>query len=363
MFVFVLLSPALFALVDGQTDRSRMSVRHRANAGMLAHFCIFDCRGAAITLATEGATFRRQVKTTTSTTMSTAAGEAPMTAFEVYVSKDTFKFNAAHFVAYKGFRERLHGHNYKVAVRLLGSRKIGPDGYVLDFGCVKAVTKKICKDLNEHFLCPMRSDVLDIVVKDDESCLNGGTITLTCEDGSVFVFPKKDCAMLPIVHATTEELAIYLWGKILGALNSDYLVKRGMHTMEVTVAEAIGQEAVFRMKIPDSSATEDDVKALSDVGSYIKNGDIVPMPCPTSTEAAHGSASASSAAAAAGPPPEKKQKRADGCTGGCKDCQAKLSAKLQKLAEAINAGSLVGGNGNKVEAKDLENLLSKSDAA
>lgn len=299
----------------------------------------------------------------TSTTMSTAAGEAPTTAFEVYVSKDTFKFNAAHFVAYKGFRERLHGHNYKVAVRLLGSRKIGPDGYVLDFGCVKAVTKKICKDLNEHFLCPMRSDVMDIVVKDGDSCLNGGTITLTCEDGSVFVFPKKDCAMLPIVHATTEELAIYLWGKILGALNSDYLVKRGMHTMEVTVAEAIGQEAVFRMKIPDSSATEDDVKALSDVGSYIENGDIVPMPCPTSTEAAHGSASASSAAAAAGPPPEKKQKRAEGCADGCKDCQAKLSAKLQKLAEAINAGSLVGGNGNKVEAKDLENLLSKSDAA
>ena len=232
-----------------------------------------------------------------------------------------------------------------------------------DFGDIKAVTKKVCKDLNEHFLCPMRSDVMDIVVKDDESCLNGGTIALTCEDGSVFVFPKKDCAMLPIVHATTEELAIYLWGKILGALNSDYLVKRGMHTMEVTVAEAIGQEAVFRMKIPNSSATEDDVKALSDVGSYIKNGDIVPMPCPTSTEAAHGSASASSSAAA-GPPPEKKQKRADdGCADGCKDCRTKLSATLQKLAEAINAGSLVQGNGNKVDAKDLEDLLSKSELA
>jgi 6-pyruvoyl-tetrahydropterin synthase len=286
---------------------------------------------------------------------------APTTAFEVYVSKDTFKFNAAHFVAYKGFRERLHGHNYKVAVRLLGSRKIGPDGYVLDFGCVKAVTKKICKGLNEHFLCPMRSDVMGIAVKDDESCRNGGTISLTCEDGSVFVFPKKDCALLPIVHATTEELAIYLWGEILGALNSDYLLKRGMHTMEVTVAEAVGQEALFRHAIPDSAVSKEDVKALSDVGSYIQNGDIVPMPCPTSTEAAHGSA-ASASAAAAGPPPEKKQKRTDGCDDGCKDCQAKLSAKLQQLAKAINAGTL-GGSGSKVEAKDLEDLLSKSETA
>ena len=293
-------------------------------------------------------------------TMATISSLTPTTTFEVFVAKDTFKFNAAHFVAYKGFRERLHGHNYRVSVRLLGSRKIGPDGYVLDFGCVKAVTKKICKDLNEHFLCPMRSDVMTIVVKKDDSCVDGGTITLTCEDGSVFVFPEKDCAMLPIVHATTEELAIYLWGKILGALNSDYLVKRGMHTMEVTVAEAVGQEAVFRMQIPDSSASEDDVKALSDVGSYIKNGDIVPMPCPTSTEAAHGSASVSSAAA--GLPPVKKQKRPEECGDGCKDCQAKLSAKLQQLAEAINAGSL-GGNKNKVDAKDLEDLLSKSEGS
>ena len=35
--------------------------------------------------------------------------------FRVYVSKDYLKFSAAHFTAYPGFRERLHGHNYRVA--------------------------------------------------------------------------------------------------------------------------------------------------------------------------------------------------------------------------------------------------------
>ena len=32
--------------------------------------------------------------------------------------KEKFKFNAAHFIAYKGFREMLHGHNYKVGVKI-----------------------------------------------------------------------------------------------------------------------------------------------------------------------------------------------------------------------------------------------------
>ena len=42
--------------------------------------------------------------------------------FEVFVGKEDFKFSAAHFVAYDGFRERLHGHNYQVAVRLKGTK-------------------------------------------------------------------------------------------------------------------------------------------------------------------------------------------------------------------------------------------------
>jgi hypothetical protein len=34
---------------------------------------------------------------------------------------------------FAGFRERLHGHNYRVSVRLLGERQIGADGYVIDW--------------------------------------------------------------------------------------------------------------------------------------------------------------------------------------------------------------------------------------
>lgn len=60
----------------------------------------------------------------------------------------------------KGFREKLHGHNYRLAVTITG--QVGPDGYVLDFGEIKKISRVICKDLNESFLVPMNSDALKV---------------------------------------------------------------------------------------------------------------------------------------------------------------------------------------------------------
>merc|ERR1740124_1177795 len=108
------------------------------------------------------------------------------TSFEVNVSKEDFKFNAAHFVAFSGYRERLHGHNYRVGLRLIGSHKISHDGYVIDYGCVKKSVRRICKSLNEHFLCPMLSNVLTITTDD-------ANVKVDCnEDGTSFSFPRND---------------------------------------------------------------------------------------------------------------------------------------------------------------------------
>ena len=267
--------------------------------------------------------------------MTTAPSKA---SFEVYVSKDTFKFNAAHFVAFENYRERLHGHNYKVGVRLIGERQIGADGYLIDFGNVKAVTKRICKRLNEHFLCPMHSNVLDISV--DET-----RVRIVCQvDGSAFEFPVQDCVLLPIVHATTEEIAIYLYGEILNGLQSDYLIKRRIHTMEVTVAEAPGQEATFRLEVP-TNVNGNDFRL--DVRSFISTGQVVPMPClkmeSSSTEA-------------------QKQFSTPACCPDCQNSKQKFSTKLNRLAQAINSGTLrkSGSNGSDVTVKDLQDLLDSS---
>jgi len=253
------------------------------------------------------------------------------TNFEVYVSKPDFKFNAAHFVAYKGFRERLHGHNYTVGVRLLGSRHISYDGYVLDFGDVKKVVKVICKRLNERFLLPMETDVIDITIVDAENGnevdynvgdeTKGKNVIQLTEDGSKFVMPLDDCAILPIVHATVEELSIYLWGEIIQGLDSGYLRRRGIHTMEVICAEAPGQEAVFRYEIPEKPTK-------FDIPSFIKGGEIeiTPKPCLAEQE------------------------------GKDSDCQGGVSAfrnQLAQIASGLNAKPRSGD----ITANDLQSML------
>jgi len=244
--------------------------------------------------------------------------------FEIRVAKETFKFNAAHFVAFKGFRERIHGHNYTVSVRLIGSKKIYSDGYVLDFGDVKGITRKVCKELNEHFLCPMYSDVMTILVQTDP-CTNNKSVHITCEDGAVFVFPESDCSMLPIIHATTEELAVYLWGRIIHGLDPKILLERSVKSIEITIAEAPGQEAIFRQDVPEDYS---DTNKVFDVRTYISGAHLAPTPCMSTTNNQS--------------PPEQSARLESIIRGGvcCNKCASSLSVKLQAIANAINSGQL-----------------------
>jgi 6-pyruvoyltetrahydropterin/6-carboxytetrahydropterin synthase len=156
--------------------------------------------------------------------------------YEIYVSKDFFKFNAAHFMAYPGFRERLHGHNYRVSVRIEG--RLNPDGYVVDFGDVKRAARAVCDEMNERVLIPANSDCLKITTKD-------GQVSIACQDGSRFALPATDCIFLPIVHSSAEELAAYVCRRLVDALPA--LAARGVSAVEVAVAEAPAQEARCRL--------------------------------------------------------------------------------------------------------------------
>ena len=88
-------------------------------------------------------------------------------------------------------------------------RVLGDAGYVVDFGDIKAVVRKLCKALNECFLCPAQSDVLTISVISD-------VLHIKCQDGAEFSFPASDAAMLPIKHSTVEELAKYFVSAVRG---------------------------------------------------------------------------------------------------------------------------------------------------
>src|SRR5579862_2107165 len=78
--------------------------------------------------------------------------------FAIHVTKENLKFSAAHFIAYPGFREPLHGHNYQIGVRVEG--RLGETGYVLDFGLIKRLAKTIADRLDERTIIPSLSDCL-----------------------------------------------------------------------------------------------------------------------------------------------------------------------------------------------------------
>src|SRR5882724_2396240 len=139
--------------------------------------------------------------------------------YSVVVAKDYLKFAAAHFIAYPGFREPLHGHNYQVSVRV--EADLGPDGYVLDFGLVKRVAHELCRELDERVLLPLESDCLVTERTDD-------AVEVVTATGERFRFP-----------------AAYLLGRLRDALHAE-VGGRGLLALEVGVAEAPGQVAYYR---------------------------------------------------------------------------------------------------------------------
>jgi len=154
--------------------------------------------------------------------------------FKVFVTKDYLKFSAAHFIAYPGFREALHGHNYRVSVSIEGD--LGPEGYVVDFGVVKKLARELCGRLDEKILIPAASDVLSVDSAD-------GQVLLVAESGR-FSFPGSDCVLLPIQHSSAEELARYLTEELRDKLKVGGLT--GVASIEVGVEETPGQTAYYR---------------------------------------------------------------------------------------------------------------------
>jgi len=160
-----------------------------------------------------------------------------MADFSIHVAKENLKFSAAHFIAYPGFREPLHGHNYQVGIRLEG--RLTSTGYVLDFGLIKKLTRQIVERLDERTIIPSQSDCLTISQQN-------GQVAVTYE-GDCFVFPASDVALLPIAHSSAEELARFIWTEL-----HDELVRHDalgdVSAMEVSVAEGPGQTAIYRQQ-------------------------------------------------------------------------------------------------------------------
>lgn len=159
--------------------------------------------------------------------------------FAIHVIKENLKFSAAHFIAYPGFREPLHGHNYQVGVRVEG--KLASTGYVIDFGLIKKIVKSIADSIDEHTIVPALSDCLKI----DRP--NQRQVRVRYESDE-FIFPAADVAMLPIVHSSAEELARYIWTELVTGLKARDAAGEA-EVIEISVAEGPGQAAIYRKAV------------------------------------------------------------------------------------------------------------------
>ena len=160
--------------------------------------------------------------------------------FKVAITKEDLVFAAAHFITFAGHRcETLHGHNYRAAVLLDGTLD-RESWYVVDFSAVKKIMRKLTGELDHKVLLPLENPRLEVTTRD-------GSVRVAYEHQPRYVFPERDCVLLPIPNTTVEMLATWLAGKLAGELRE--LGATTITSLELEVEENFGQSATYRMTL------------------------------------------------------------------------------------------------------------------
>jgi 6-pyruvoyltetrahydropterin/6-carboxytetrahydropterin synthase len=157
--------------------------------------------------------------------------------FRVSVEKDYLVFASAHFITFAGHRcEGLHGHNYRARVTLDGALD-EESWFVFDFVILKKIMKRLCDEIDHKVLLPLQNPKIQVVAE-------GESVKVAYEGKPRYVFPSKDCSLLPIPNTTVEMLAELLTRRLRGELEA--MGARGLTAIEMEVEENFGQCAVYR---------------------------------------------------------------------------------------------------------------------
>ncbi len=162
-----------------------------------------------------------------------------MEQFCVRISKDELVFSAGHFITFDGGTcERLHGHNYRVGAEVSGP--LGENQYVVDFVALRDTLRAILDELDHHMLLPTEHPKIRVIADDRE-------VTATFENLR-WVFPRRDCVLLPVANTTAELLARHIGHRLC----VDLAARSGMRPsgVRIEVDECVGQAAVWELKTP-----------------------------------------------------------------------------------------------------------------
>lgn len=159
--------------------------------------------------------------------------------YSLFLKKQNFKFSSAHFTLFnKTSAERLHGHNYKVGLRLKGSKQILENSMICDFNTIKKNVRTTCDLLDEKVLIPTKSKFLKI-----ESAKNFKDHTHIVFSKKNYILPNEDIFLIDCDNITSESLAYFLAQELAPQLKSYF------SHLSVSVEETSGQMAIFSMAL------------------------------------------------------------------------------------------------------------------
>ncbi|MBM81248.1 MAG: 6-pyruvoyl tetrahydrobiopterin synthase [Planctomycetaceae bacterium] len=156
--------------------------------------------------------------------------------YRVRVTKDHLVFSAAHFITFNGnICERLHGHNWRVAVEVAGP--LDENRYVFDFIALSDNLQTIVNELDHRVLLPTEHATISVVASDKE-------VRASFEDRR-WVFPLEDCVLLPVINTTAEEIAHWI-----GLRLKEQIPDTGsLSEIQIAVEENFGQWAICRLPL------------------------------------------------------------------------------------------------------------------
>lgn len=131
-----------------------------------------------------------------------------------------------------GRKERLHGHNYYLAVSLdLTDISFAN---MVDFGPIKAALEALCSEWKEHLLLATSNPRFELVADD------GVEIEFRLCSAR-YVMPRDEVLLLPVDNIAVEALAQLAGARLLETL--DPILHQHVVGIEVTVEENPGQGA------------------------------------------------------------------------------------------------------------------------
>ncbi len=159
--------------------------------------------------------------------------------YRVRVTKDHLVFSAAHFITFNGnICERLHGHNWRVAVEVAGP--LDENSYVFDFIALRDATQRLVTELDHHILLPTQHQAIHVTADERE-------VTATFEERR-WVFPREDCILLPIENTTAELIARWMARRLKDVLRSTPGGQK-LESLTVEIEENFGQWAIYQTDI------------------------------------------------------------------------------------------------------------------